>query len=134
MTLRKARSTEQFTDEELRTGFRENEPAFKKWKKANKLLEITHMKYGGSNICEGGTIYRTRFQLEEMSRVQFGCGCDKGKRCTEGYIRKSQLQQTVIPWESSIGRGNELHPNSLELCGKHRGNTSMVWNYTRVKD
>ena len=100
MTLRKARSTEEFTDEDFRTGFRVNEPAFERWKAANVLHKITHIKDDGSNkICEG-VIYRTAYQLEQMTQKLFRCGCDRDKQCNDGKKlgKKFGVEEAIIPF------------------------------------
>ena len=98
MVLRKARSTEEFSEQELRTGFRVNEPAFERWKAANTLLKITHIKDDGSNkICEG-VIYRTKLQRQVKDK-RIRCGCDKGNKCNRGdKLGKNNWEEKIIPF------------------------------------
>ena len=98
MVLRKARSTEEFSEQELRTGFHVNEPAFERWKAANTLLKITHIKDDGSNkICEG-VIYRTKLQRQVKDK-RIRCGCDKGNKCNRGdKLGKNNWEEKIIPF------------------------------------
>ena len=90
-------SAEQFTDQELRTGFLEDVSAFKKWKEDNILYKITHKKDLKGKVDCNGIIYRTKSKLSRDGL--YCCPCNKDQRCHNGKkIRASAFTVAPIPF------------------------------------
>jgi len=103
MSLREPHDNEQFSEAELKTGFRVNVPEFTNWEEANELIEITHHD-GSANEkpCKKGTIYRTESQIDRTKRLRIRCGCAKeDERCNSGKrlgVTAFGVEENVIPF------------------------------------
>jgi len=105
MTLRAPHDNEEFTEAQLKTGFRVDVPEFTNWQRANTLIEITH--HDGSRNkkpCKKGTIYKTESQIDRTKRFRIRCGCAKGEKCNNGKEIEANktnafgIEENIIPF------------------------------------
>ena len=102
MSLRAPHDNEQFTEAELKTGFRVDVPEFTNWEEANTLIKITHHD-GSANKkpCKKGTIYKTESQINRTRGLCIRCGCAKDERCNSGKqlgIKAFGIEENTIPF------------------------------------
>ena len=113
------------SNKDLVTGFREDEPAFKLWKKKNALYKITHKKdLKDRKVDCNGIIYRTESQRSKKG--EYRCPCKpckgEGQKCHGGLVIRAEAF-TVKP--ISFGKftcWKKFHPivNNLEMKWKKK--------------